>query len=142
MAAALAYRDWAITHPADFQLIYGNPIPGYEAPREITVPAASRSLTTFASMIAHGLASGEIQPPAAYHLVPPQLEPHFNHLIAQEGYPFSPAVIYIGVTSWITIHGVIMLELFNHLQPVVGDVDIFYRQVLQNVFESMGLKFR
>ena len=38
----LTYRRWALEHPIDFQLIYGNPIPGYEAPRELTVPAAER----------------------------------------------------------------------------------------------------
>ena len=29
LLACLAYREWAIAHPVDFQLIYGNPIPGY-----------------------------------------------------------------------------------------------------------------
>ena len=40
--SCLAYREWAIAHPVDFQLIYGNPIPGYDAPAEITVPLARR----------------------------------------------------------------------------------------------------
>jgi AcrR family transcriptional regulator len=38
-AVLMAYRGWALEHPTDFQLIYGNPIPGYSAPRELTVPA-------------------------------------------------------------------------------------------------------
>src|SRR5689334_18627833 len=29
-AVLIAYRAWALAHPTDFQLIYGNPIPGYE----------------------------------------------------------------------------------------------------------------
>ena len=37
LASCLAYREWAITHPVDFQLIYGNPISGYVAPADITV---------------------------------------------------------------------------------------------------------
>src|SRR5262245_33076145 len=32
MAVLMAYRQWALDHPIDFQLIYGNPIPGYVAP--------------------------------------------------------------------------------------------------------------
>ena len=40
----LAYRDWAVTYPQRYQLIFGTPIPGYEAPAEITVPAAAGSL--------------------------------------------------------------------------------------------------
>ena len=40
----LAYRDWAVAYPQRYQLIFGTPIPGYEAPADITVPAATWSL--------------------------------------------------------------------------------------------------
>src|SRR5262245_16653675 len=39
-AAMESYRAWAWSHMAEYLLIFGTPIPGYEAPREITVPAA------------------------------------------------------------------------------------------------------
>jgi AcrR family transcriptional regulator len=41
-AMIYAYRQWAVDHPVDFQLIYGNPIPGYQAPFEVTGPLARR----------------------------------------------------------------------------------------------------
>src|SRR6266508_3788019 len=31
-AIGIAYRDWAHTYPQRYQLIFGTPIPGYEAP--------------------------------------------------------------------------------------------------------------
>src|SRR5690242_4686609 len=40
----LAYRDWALAHPQRYQLIFGTPIPGYEAPADITLPAAAWAL--------------------------------------------------------------------------------------------------
>src|SRR5512133_4029030 len=30
-AIGMAYRNWALTHPQRYQLIFGTPIPGYEA---------------------------------------------------------------------------------------------------------------
>jgi AcrR family transcriptional regulator len=36
-----AVRDWAKAHPHEYALLYGSPVPGYEAPKD-TVPAASR----------------------------------------------------------------------------------------------------
>ena len=42
LALCLAYREWAIGNPTVFQLIYGNPIPGYHAPEEVTIPLARR----------------------------------------------------------------------------------------------------
>src|SRR6266705_5721272 len=41
-ALCRAYRQWALARPADFALIFGTPQPGYQAPSEITAPAAAR----------------------------------------------------------------------------------------------------
>src|SRR5690349_21694162 len=38
---ATAVRDWAVAHPHEYALLYGSPVPGYEAPED-TVQAASR----------------------------------------------------------------------------------------------------
>jgi hypothetical protein len=40
---ALAYRDWTLDQPTRFALIYGTPVPGYQAPAEIMQPTAERS---------------------------------------------------------------------------------------------------
>ena len=43
-AVANANRQWALDHPLDFQLIYGNPIPDYEQPADITYPRHGAAL--------------------------------------------------------------------------------------------------
>src|SRR5512133_1774189 len=43
-AIGLAYRNWAHTFPQRYQLIFGTPIPGYEAPLEKTLSPSVRSL--------------------------------------------------------------------------------------------------
>lgn len=139
MAATLAYRAWALAHPTDFQLIYGNPVPGYDAPREITVPAVARGFRVFIELIAAALASGELVPTAEYRAIPPQLEPHFAALVARDGYGVPPLALYLGVVAWPRLHGIIMLELFNHLQPVVGDSAAFYQIQMANTLREMGL---
>src|SRR6476646_10764581 len=32
LAIGMAYRTWALSHPQHYQLMFGAPIPGYEAP--------------------------------------------------------------------------------------------------------------
>src|SRR3954454_14822783 len=51
-AVLIGYRAWALAHPIDFQLIYGNPIPGYEARREVTVPAVARGFQVIIELMA------------------------------------------------------------------------------------------
>ncbi|MBL8102194.1 MAG: TetR/AcrR family transcriptional regulator, partial [Anaerolineales bacterium] len=46
-----AYREWAVTYPQRYQLIFGTPIPGYEAPKEKVLPSAARSLGALVSVI-------------------------------------------------------------------------------------------
>jgi AcrR family transcriptional regulator len=41
LAACRAVRSWALTHPHEYALLYGSPVPGYAAPRD-TVPSAAR----------------------------------------------------------------------------------------------------
>ncbi|MGA4670898.1 TetR/AcrR family transcriptional regulator [Propionibacteriaceae bacterium Y1923] len=52
-AAALAARDWARAFPHEFQLIYGTPVPDYQAPPQ-TIPAAARVAAPFLDISATG----------------------------------------------------------------------------------------
>ena len=38
-AAAQSLRNWAIENPSDYGLIFGTPVPGYEAPSDTIAPA-------------------------------------------------------------------------------------------------------
>jgi len=145
MQVLLAYREWARKYPIDFQLIYGNPIPGYQAPEEITVPPANRGFLLIAGLISRCLESGSASPRPEYAAVPPKIEPVMDEMARQFSGPeqrFLPLALYLTTVGWPRIHGIIMLELFNHIQPVVGDVDLFYRIQLEDMARSMGLAMK
>ena len=129
--ALLAYRQWALAHPADFQLLYGNPIPGYEAPAEVTVPAAVRGFRVLAPLVEKVLekAPGSLSP---------EVHAFLREQIAREGYPVSPQALYLTILGWTRIHGIIMLELFHHLQPTIGDVDVFYRSEVEMLLQRIA----
>lgn len=137
-AVLLAYRRWAMEHPVDFQLIYGNPIPGYAAPRDVTVPPVIRGFAVIVGLIETLLQTGEAVPPPPYDAVPPAVAANLQALIARDGYPVSPLALYLGVVGWGQLHGIIMLELFHHLQPVVGDIDTHYQTQVENLLAAMG----
>lgn len=140
MAVMQAYRDWALAHPTDFQLIYGNPIPGYHAPGEITVPAAARSLVVVVEIMAAAVAAGQFKSPENITDLPATVVNHMRHISQRDGYPVPPDVLYVAARGWSRGHGVIMLEMFEHFSPVTGDVDAFYRHELRELIESSGLK--
>jgi AcrR family transcriptional regulator len=67
LAACQALRGWALAHPHEYALIYGSPVPGYQAPQQ-TIASAARVAAVFGKIIsdAHqaGAASGEQAGPA------------------------------------------------------------------------------
>jgi AcrR family transcriptional regulator len=127
-AALLAYRAYAVANPTDFELIYGNPIPGYTAPAEITVPLASRPLLLLLDLALQIMPDGftvtprEFEPPAA-------VLAYFAGWKPQAGLAHVPDdLLYTMLVGWSRIHGVVMLELFEHLPPTVGDAAALYAQ--------------
>lgn len=135
----LAYRRWALDHPTDFQLIYGNPIPGYVAPRDVTVPAVTRTFVVVSTILAEAQVAGVLKLLPEHRQLPPTVEDHLTQFIRQAGYPVEPAIVIINTQGWVRIHGMIMLEMFMHTPPVVGDPDAFYRFEISNLLRSMGL---
>jgi AcrR family transcriptional regulator len=140
MTVLLAYRTWALAHPTDFQLIYGNPIPGFHAPPEITVPAVQRGFVVVITILVEALQAGKAHPSPEYLNVPPTVERTFLDIIEKDGYPITPQMLYLGITCWTRIHGMIMLELFHHLGPTVGDTDAFYCAEIERTVKAMGLQ--
>lgn len=136
----LAYRLWAVEHPIDFQLIYGNPIPGYEAPADVTVPAVVRTFIVTVSLIDETLRTGEIVPTKPYNRIPPVVEARLRHLISESNYPIATLSMYFAMVLWTQIHGIIYLEVYNHIQANVDDVGVFYEAQVRNMLIAMGLK--
>ena len=109
------YRSWALTHPAQFLLIYGPPVAGYAAPPGgDTTEAARRVGQLFAETI-FGPGS-----PAA--------------LPAEDMAWF--------VESWAMLHGLTMLEVTNHLdwtgQPPEAVFDAAVRRLGHDLDQRSG----
>lgn len=138
VAVMQAYRRWALEHPIDFQLIYGNPIPGYEAPGDLTVPAASRALSVSAGIIADGLGKGVFHVPVEAAQLPESVCLAFRQIAEERGYKHTPVeAIYLAVIGWTRAQGLISLEIYNSLQPVVGDTEAFYQHQIDTLIHLL-----
>ena len=56
-ACCTAVRGWALAHPHEYALIYGSPVPGYQAPQE-TISSASRVALVLGGLLAEASALG------------------------------------------------------------------------------------
>ena len=61
LAVCRAVRAWARSHPHEYALLYGSPVPGYRAPQD-TVPAAARVALVLGRILGDAAASGALPP--------------------------------------------------------------------------------
>lgn len=139
-AVANASRAWALAHPIDFQLIYGNPIPDYAQPTDITFPPARRSFLVTANIFTTAIANGELILPLEYQDLPSTIEQSLVDLTQVDGHDLPLPALYLAAAAWVKLHGHVMLELFNLIQPVIADVDAFFQYEIRNFLRHVGLK--
>jgi AcrR family transcriptional regulator len=139
LAVMLANREWALENPVDFQLLFGNPIPGYHAPADITVPAARQVFSVVLNILIEALHAGVLQPRTEQQMLPDNLRVHLP--VEQDGQmtELPPEAVYIGIIGWSYTHGMIMLELFHHTSALLPDPGAFYRKEAEHLLNSYGL---
>jgi len=139
MALCLAYRQWAIDHPVDFQLIYGNPIPGYSAPEEITIPLARRPFLGMFRCFVRGYETGELTIPSEWCDVPPNVAESITVWKRTSAIEMPDALVALLMSGWSRIHGMVMLELYGHIQPLVGEGPEFFRYEIDAFARHLGM---
>jgi AcrR family transcriptional regulator len=139
-AMLFAYRQWAIEYPVDFQLIYGNPIPGYEAPFELTGPLARRPFLGLFELYGQALKSGEMTMPEEYAEIPGSIAAYLETWRVTTGIEIPDMLVCLMMSGWARIHGLVMLELFHHLQPVIGDPEALYAYEVKAFHQRLGLR--
>ena len=143
LAACGAIRQWAVTHPGDYALLYGSPVPGYSAPQD-TIPAASRVTIVLIQIVLDAHADGA-RIAAAPAIAPPGLEAtlgsalDFIKELGTYDPPDAPEVALRTIMAWSTVFGTISFELFGHLVGSVSDYDAYFDQAIARLAADLGL---
>ena len=140
MTLCLTYRAWALAHPTVFQLIYGNPIPGYQAPEEVTLPLARRPFLGIFRWFLRAYQTGELVIPAEYGPVPPRMSAGSAAWRRISGIEIPDELLALLMSGWSRIYGMTLLELYHHVQPLVGDGGAFFRYEMDAFARYLGLR--
>lgn len=139
LAAARALRQWSFDHTAEFTLIYGSPVPGYDAPQD-TVPPASRTPAVLAGIVRSALEAGELTPPRRTVPGPPLLRPEAVALFG--GTPEAPFsdLIERGIVLWSGLIGLLVFQVFSRTHDSVRDETAFFDFAVAVAAEGIGLE--
>jgi AcrR family transcriptional regulator len=137
-AATGAVRDWALAHPHEYALLYGSPVPGYQAPADTIAPAA-RSAAVFGRLVSQAQAAGVLRPPPAAPPLPPTLTGDLAQLRSDLMPGVPDEVVAAALTVWAAVFGIISFELFGQFNNVIADRDAYFGRALADLARLFGL---
>jgi AcrR family transcriptional regulator len=123
-AIGLAYRNWAHTYPQRYQLIFGTPIPGYEAPAEKVFPASARSISALFSVVEELRASGRLRTDAV-PTVSEKYRAYYDQWRTYAG-DINSSSLFVAMVIWARVHGIASLEIQGNLPPFGEEGDALY----------------
>jgi len=127
LAVGMAYRQWAITHPERFLLIFGSLVPGRTFTQSELGPAPLDSFLVLAGVVEAARQAGALHLPAGYVHWTPALQSQAQTLCGM-GLAQDPLTVYLATEAWAKVHGLTALELYGYLPSFLGrSVEDFWR---------------
>ena len=136
-AIGMAYRTWAHEYPQRYQLIFGTPIPGYQAPLMDVMPFAARSLSALVSVVEQLRVAGKLNVDSF-----PEVQAEFKvgfETWKTYGGDVDLLSLSVAMIIWARVHGIVSLEISGNLPPFgasgndlyLYEMDAIHRQFIK-----------
>jgi AcrR family transcriptional regulator len=136
LAVCRAVRAWAKAHPHEYALLYGSPVPGYQAPKD-TVPAASRVGIVLGRILGDAARAG-LLPPGDGERDPRLVSDDAVAVLGGEHESLDETVRVRALLAWSALFGTISFELFGHFVGSVEDGDRYFDRVVTDLAGLIG----
>ena len=136
LAVCRAVRAWALSHPHEYALLYGSPVPGYQAPKD-TVPAASRVGVVLGRILGEAARSGAM-PEGTGERDPSLVSDDAVEVLGGEHPALDDAVRVRALMAWSALYGTISFELFGHFVGSVEDGDRYFDRAMSELAHLIG----
>lgn len=135
-----AVRAWALANPEGFRLIYGDPVPGYQPPEGGPAAEAEyRACAGLTGLVAAAWPQAE-RTTAANGYQWSDFSPTLVAHVRAEFPGLPPAAIALTLRVWGRMHGLIALEIYNHLTQLSHNPDKLYHTEMLDLVQSLGLE--
>lgn len=140
-----AFRAWAIGHRTEFATMFGprvHPSPETDvAPR---LEAAQRFGATFYTLFDRLLTEERFPLPSGDRITP-ELARELRAFADTCGFsaPHIPVeAVMVLSTCWVRLYGVVSMEVFEHMDFVMRDMEPLFESELQNIVTGLGVHYR
>ncbi|WP_433214767.1 TetR/AcrR family transcriptional regulator [Dactylosporangium sp. CS-047395] len=138
LALAGAIRDWAVARPHEYALLYGSPVPGYQAPED-TVPAGTRAVTAAGAILQGAFLAGALDENDD-PLPPPGSIEDLKRVQAVIAPDVPLNVLARGLSAWVALFGSVSFEIFGQLRNTITAPAEFFEHQMRAQARYIGLR--
>ncbi|MGW2311882.1 TetR/AcrR family transcriptional regulator [Actinomadura luteofluorescens] len=139
LAVCRAVREWALAHPHEYALLYGSPVPGYQAPQD-TVAAAMRDTVVMARIVTEAHAAGALAPAGPCPPPPPAIAEDMARARAMLPMDVPGDVMARAFTAWAALYGTVSFELFGQYNNVIEERAAYFDHTMALLARLVGLE--
>jgi AcrR family transcriptional regulator len=121
-ALARGYRTWALAHPHRYRLLFGPPLPGYDAHAERLIGASTASMDLLVKAL---------PPPTNRSRSGGALADQLSDWADTQGHQIHPAHALRAVLTWTHLHGFVSLEIAGNYASMGLDPDLLFETELR-----------
>lgn len=137
LAVCRAVRQWGLANPHEYALLYGSPVPGYEAPQDTVAPAL-RDTVVYGRILAEAYDSGLLVPPDLGLAAPAELEDDMERV--RELMPGLPDdLVARAVLAWNALFGMVSFEVFGQFDNTIFQRDALFDHNMHSLARLLGL---
>jgi AcrR family transcriptional regulator len=146
LACSRAFRRWATAHRTEFGLLFGSAGDGVAPPhgtragegRSPAQLAARRFGTVFAALVARIYTEGPFPIPADDE-IEPALQEQLRAWCAKFPLPLPLGVMYVFLSCWIRLYGMVCMEVFGHLRFALDNAEPMFEAELHSLAQVLGV---
>lgn len=141
VAAAVAFRRWALANPREFSLVFANPIADTACVRRELLTAATSGHYMNGLLLQvweqHRFAHPELAElhPAVQEALEDPLIP-IDVSLVPEGHR---GMLWVFVQGWASLYGTVTLEVFGHLDPRMIESGALFAEIMRGWIPRLGM---
>jgi AcrR family transcriptional regulator len=138
LAVPRAIRRWALGRPHEWALVFGTPVPGYQAPED-TVLLYTRVAAALLRPVVDAGAAGRLRADDGRRPVSDALRDAVAPVSAALLPDLPAGTVVRAVEAWSGVVGAISLEVFGHWRKTILDPEAFFEATGRDAADSLGL---
>lgn len=141
LATARAFRRWGLAHPAELGLVFGSPVPGYDAPADGVAHEAGRRFgTVFLGLFVELWARAPFPVRPDGEIAPGLLDELCAWAVP--GFDLPLGALEVFLRCWMRLYGAVVMEAFGQISFAVLDAEPLFELELAALTELVGIAYR